>query len=493
MNEQSPFIFDNSFKAELAGFYVCWKGDAAPSPSVLRLNEDLSEELGLAANTLKSPIAAQWLTGSKMPKGAASIAMAYAGDQFGNFTLQLGDGRALLVGELLDRDGARRDLQLKGSGRTPYSRGADGKAALGPVLREYLMGEAMHALGVPTTRALAVSLTGQEIMRKGYQKGAVLARVASSHLRVGTFQFFAANQEKEKVRRLSDYAIERHYPEIAGRKDRYLELFRRVRDAQAKLIAHWVSVGFVHGVMNTDNMTISGETIDYGPCAFIDSYDPEAVFSSIDEHGRYAYGKQPTIGQWNLRRFAESLLGLINLDAPDDEVQSLTNELNAFPLHYQVIWLELMRNKLGLRTTEEGDLLLANDLHGAMWGQNVDYTKLFRALSDVVRGDRSPARALFKEPEAHFDKWLDRYEARLDRESETVENITIGMDLVNPIYIPRNHLVEEALEAAEKGDMEPFDTLLNVLKAPFTEQPNAAKFAEPAPVDFGPYKTFCGT
>ncbi|MCB1511192.1 MAG: YdiU family protein, partial [Hyphomicrobiaceae bacterium] len=342
------FAFDNSFAREMEGFFVPWQGAQAPDPRVLLLNRGLAAELGVDPDKLDGKSGAAYLSGSESPAGASPLAMAYAGHQFGGFSPQLGDGRALLVGEVVEPGGRRRDLHLKGSGRTPFSRGGDGKAALGPVLREYLFGEAMHALGIPTTRALAAVTTGEEIIRNGKEPGAVLARIATSHIRVGTFQFFAARGEMAKVRQLADYTLARHYPETAGREDRYLELFRRVRDVQAALIAKWLHVGFVHGVMNTDNTAISGETIDYGPCAFIDSYDPAAVFSSIDRHGRYAYGAQPNIMQWNLARFAETLIGLISPNDPNEAARQLTNELNVFPAHYRSEWLKGMRAKLGL-------------------------------------------------------------------------------------------------------------------------------------------------
>ncbi|MBL4646374.1 MAG: YdiU family protein [Rhizobiales bacterium] len=498
MSDTPIFAFDNSYARDLKGFYVPWQGDKTPAPKLLRLNHILAQELGLDVDMLEGPDGAAILTGAVTPDGGAALAMAYAGHQFGGFSQQLGDGRAMLVGEVIDAEGRRRDIHLKGSGRTPFSRGGDGKAVLGPVLREYLIGEAMHALGIPTTRALAASLTGEEVMRERPEQGAVLARVATSHLRVGTFQFFAARSEAEKVRRLADYAIDRHFPDIMQGPEkqdpnRYLEFFRRVRDVQAALVARWVLVGFVHGVMNTDNTTISGETIDYGPCAFIDNYDPKAVFSSIDKQGRYAYGNQPPIIQWNLSRFAETLIDLVNPDDSDDAVRQLTNEINAFPARYQQEWLKGMRLKLGLTLDQESDLDLVNDLHAAMQGQNVDFTQFFRSLSDVARGDTGPARALFDTPETAFDDWLDRYVNRLAQEDIDGKSRSLAMDQVNPLYIPRNHKVEEALAAARAGDMAPFDRLLEVLSRPFEAQSDAEDYAKPAPASFGPYETFCGT
>ena len=486
------FAFDNSYARDLDGFYVPWRAAAVPAPELLVLNEGLARDLGLDPDALRSPPGLAVLSGNAAPDGATPLAQAYAGHQFGGFSPQLGDGRALLLGETVDRAGRRRDIQLKGSGPTPFSRGGDGKAALGPVLREYLIAEAMHVLGIPTTRALAACTTGERIMRDGKKTGAVLARVAASHIRVGTFQFFAARGETDRVRQLADYAIARHYPEIGDRPDRYLEFFRRVRDRQATLVAKWMNVGFVHGVMNTDNTTVSGETIDYGPCAFIDAYDPGAVFSSIDEGGRYAYGNQPVIMRWNLARFAETLIALVNPDDHDDAIRQLTNELNVFPHCYQKAWLAGMRAKLGLKEKREEDADLANDLLGIAHEGRADFTSLFRALSWVVRGERDAFHVLFTDPDATGD-WLERYGRRLAHETASPDARASAMDAVNPLYIPRNHLVEAALEAAEAGDMELFDRLSAVLKAPFTKQPDAEAYTRPAPPEFGRYRTYCGT
>lgn len=511
------FRFDNSYAAELEGFYAAWQGASVPEPTIVALNRELATELGLDPNVLASEWGAAILSGSEAPEGAAPLAQAYAGHQFGGFSPQLGDGRALLVGELIDRHGARRDLHLKGSGRTPFSRGGDGKAVLGPVLREYLIGEAMHALGIPTTRALAAVTTGERIMRQnGPEPGAVLARVASSHLRVGTFEFFSARGDVEKLRRLADYAIRRHYPHLVDSDDPYVGLFRVVRDRQAALVAQWMSVGFVHGVMNTDNVTISGETIDYGPCAFIDAYDPAAVFSSIDRGGRYAYGNQPAIAQWNLARFVETLLPLIDAADSEHAVQMAAAEVGGFQRVYQRFWLETMRAKLGLigsksdvarperglvRPEEDGlgltdseidDPGLVDGLFRAMEGQEVDFTRLFRSLGDAVRGDATGARALFDDPTA-FDGWLERWLTRLSRDGADPTWRADAMDRVNPVYIPRNHLVEEALDAARGEDLKPFQRLLSVLARPFERREGVAAYEQPAPEHFGPYRTFCGT
>ncbi len=488
------FTFDNSYARELDGFYVPWKGDKAPEPKVVQLNRPLAAELGLDATELEGELGAAIFSGSEAPDGAAPLAQAYAGHQFGAFSPQLGDGRALLIGEIVDRSGVRRDIQLKGSGPTPFSRGGDGKAVLGPVLREYLMGEAMHALGVPTTRALAAVTTGEQIMRQhGPEPGAVLVRVASSHLRVGTFEFFASRGENEKVRQLANYAIDRHFPELIGAEDRYLRLLREVRDRQAALVAHWLSIGFVHGVMNTDNVTISGETLDYGPCAFIDDYDRAAVFSSIDHQGRYAFGNQPNITQWNLARLAETLLRLIDPDNDEHAIQLATEEIEAFPAIFRASSLKLMRTKLGLVTSDPDDLHLVTDLHGALNGQHVDYTLIFRGLSIALRGDPERVRALFDNPAA-LDPWLERWQTRLKQEQGSADSIADAMDRVNPLYIPRNHKVEEVLQAANEGaDYAPFERFLGVLARPFERRDGLEEYEQPAPDDFGPYATFCGT
>ncbi|OCW58658.1 protein adenylyltransferase SelO [Hoeflea olei] len=489
----APFRFDNSYARDLEGFYVPWKGAEVPAPEMIRFNRALAAELGLDATALDSPAGAAILAGHTAPEGATPLAMAYAGHQFGGFSPQLGDGRALLLGEVIDPQGRRRDLHLKGSGRTPFSRGGDGKAVIGPVLREYLIGEAMHALGVPTTRALAAVATGERILRQdGPAPGAVLARVASSHLRVGTFQFFAARGETARLRQLADYAIARHYPELSGQPDRALGLLSAVLERQARLIAQWMHLGFVHGVMNTDNMTISGETIDYGPCAFIDGYSPDAVFSSIDHQGRYAFGNQPQIAQWNLARFAETLLDLINPDDSEDAVARASTVVNGFPAAYESAWLEGLRLKLGLVSAEPEDLDLGVALLVAMAQSQADFTRVFRSLSAAVAGDEEPVRSLFADPAA-IDDWLDRYRARLARDSAAPEQRRAAMDRVNPVYIPRNHLVEAALQSAAAGDLGPFEKLLGVLADPFTERAGLEAFARGAPPEFGPYTTFCGT
>jgi serine/tyrosine/threonine adenylyltransferase len=484
------FAFDNTYARDLEGFYVPWKAAQVAQPRLVQLNRELAEELGLDPVALNSEEGAKIFAGNETPVGAVPLAQAYAGHQFGGFVPQLGDGRALLLGEVIDRNGRHRDIQLKGSGRTPFSRAGDGRAALGPALREYLIGEAMHALGIPTTRALAVVITGEPVYREeGALPGAVLTRVAASHVRIGTFQFFAARGELAKVHRLADYVIDRHYPELKGRANLYLGLLERVCDRQAVLIASWMHVGFIHGVMNTDNMAISGETIDYGPCAFMDHYDPATVFSSIDTHGRYAYGNQPRIAQWNLARFAETLLPLIDADG-NRAVARATEVVNAFPEQYERHWLKGMRAKLGLVTDDEADLNLVSGFLNAMVGKKVDYTLAFRYLADAALGQDEPIRALFADPSA-YDLWSGHWRARLAREAVAPLARAEAMRRANPAFIPRNHRVEEALSAAvERGDYVPFERLLQILSRPYDDQPEFAAFAEPAPEGHGDYRTF---
>ena len=493
--ESARFAFDNTFSRDLESFYVPWKAASVARPSLVKLNRELAEELGLDATALDSDEGAKIFAGNEVPEGAAPLAQAYAGHQFGGFVPQLGDGRALLLGEVVDRNGRRRDIQLKGSGPTPYSRGGDGRAALGPVLREYLIGEAMHALGIPTTRALAAVMTGELVYRESPLPGAVLARVAASHIRVGTFQFFAARGELDKVRRLADYVIQRHYPELQGHPTPCLALLASVADRQAALIASWMHVGFIHGVMNTDNMAISGETIDYGPCAFMDYYDPATVFSSIDRRGRYAYANQPRIAQWNIARLAETLLPLIDTDN-DRAIARGSEVVSAFPEQYERYWLAGMRAKLGLAGEDDGDLDLATGFLAAMQGRHIDWTLAFRYLADAasgLSGKEERLRALFADAPA-FDLWLGQWRTRLSHESVPPSERAQAMRRVNSAFIPRNHRVEEALSAAvENSDYAPFERLLKILARPFDDQPESAAFAEPAPEGQEPYRTFCGT
>jgi uncharacterized protein YdiU (UPF0061 family) len=488
----SPLIqLDDLFVRELDGLYQPWQAATVASPELLVLNEALAAELGVDADALRTPEGVAFLIGNATPPGTSTVAQAYAGHQFGGYSPRLGDGRALLLGEVVDGHGRRRDLHLKGSGRTPFARGGDGKAAVGPMLREYLIGEAMHALGIPTTRALAVVATGEQIARDTMLPGAVLTRVAASHLRVGTFQYAARHRDPTVLRRLADHAIARHHPEAAAEPNPYLGLFERVVDGQASLVARWMLVGFVHGVMNTDNMTISGETIDYGPCAFMDAFDPATVFSSIDHGGRYAYGNQPPIAQWNLARLAEALLPLLDDDV-DTAKELAIDVLQSFPDRYQRYWSQGMGAKVGLTDGGAEAGALIDDLLALMLAQHVDFTSCFRTLSSAVRGDPGPVRSLFTDPGA-FEDWSERWQARLSSQAGDPTETADAMDRVNPVYIPRNHLVEEALAAATDGDMAPFRRLLDVIEQPFDERSGLEAYAAPAPPDSGPYLTFCGT
>ncbi len=482
--------FDNSYARTFEGFYVRCRATAAPSPSLLQLNHALAEELGLDPVALDSEAGASIFSGNAIPEGAEPLAQAYAGHQFGSHVPQLGDGRALLLGEVIDVHQRRRDIQLKGSGPTPFSRGGDGMAPLGPVLREYLIGEGMHALGLPTSRALAAVATGELVYRETPLPGGVLTRVAASHLRVGTFQFFAARGGVEKIRDLADYAIARHYPDIAEADNPYLEFFKAVAEAQAALVSGWMNIGFIHGVMNTDNMTISGETLDYGPCAFMDTYDPGTVFSSIDRGGRYAYANQPVILPWNLTRFAETLVPLID-PVKDKSVEMLTGVLEQVESRYKSHWLAGMRTKIGLTTEEPDDLDMVNDLLWVMKDGKADFTLVFRRLSQAARGNSDAVQDLFEQSGA-FEVWVRRWRKRLEQENMPAETTAQAMDRVNPIYIPRNHKVEEALIAAvNHSDIEPFKKLLAVLQNPFNETPGNEAYATPLPNPA--YVTFCGT
>jgi uncharacterized protein YdiU (UPF0061 family) len=464
---------------------VRWQAETPPDPQLLVLNEPLAAELGLDAAWLRSPEGLRFLVGNLVPSGAAPVAQAYAGHQFGGYVPRLGDGRALLLGEVVDVGGRIRDIHLKGSGRTPFARDGDGLAVVGPMLREYIVSEAMHALGVPTTRSLAVVGTGRPVQRETLLPGALLVRVASSHLRVGSFQYAAATRDAGLLRRLADHAIARHHPSAAEAERPYLALFEAVVAVQASLIAQWMLVGFVHGVMNTDNMTISGESIDYGPCAFMEAYDPGTVFSSIDFWGRYAYGNQPVVAGWNLARFAEALVPLISDDV--EEAIALAEEsFGVFDARYDAAWGSGMRSKLGLSADVDAEVVtpLVDDLLLLLKESHVDYTSFFRHLGQAARGDAEPARGLFIDL-AGFDDWMSRWRA-LAPDAEL-------MDRTNPIYIPRNHLVEEALAAATVGDLNPLERLLTAVASPDDERPGLERYAAPAPEDFGDYTTFCGT
>jgi uncharacterized protein YdiU (UPF0061 family) len=473
------------FFRQLPEMAVRWQAEAAPDLRLLAVNEPLAAELGIDAGWLRSPDGLRFLAGNLVPSGATPVAQAYSGHQFGGYVPRLGDGRALLLGELVDGGGRLRDIHLKGSGATPFARGGDGLAAVGPMLREYIVSEAMQALGVPTTQSLAVVATGRPVQRETVLPGAVLARVASSHLRVGSFQYAAATGDIDLLRRLADHAIARHHPGAAEAERPYLALFEAVVAVQASLVARWMLIGFVHGVMNTDNMTISGETIDYGPCAFMEAYDPDTVFSSIDFWGRYAYGNQPVVAGWNLARFAESLIPLLSNDI-EEAVALVEEAFGIFRPTYDAVWSAGMLAKLGLSDGVDAEVVapLIDELLALLNESGVDYTSFFRHLGRAARGESEGARGLFINL-AGFDDWLSRWRAlRPDAES---------MDRTNPVYIPRNHLVEEALTAATAGDLDPLTRLLDAVTAPYDERPGFERYASPAPEDFGAYQTICGT
>ncbi|WP_024515378.1 protein adenylyltransferase SelO [Bradyrhizobium sp. Tv2a-2] len=488
------FPFQNTYAALPANFFARVAPTPVAAPRLIKLNRPLAIHLGLDPDILESPEGAEILSGKTLPGGADPIAMAYAGHQFGHFVPQLGDGRAILLGEVIDGDGIRRDIQLKGSGPTPFSRRGDGRAALGPVLREYVVSEAMAALGIPTTRSLAAVVTGEQVMRETALPGAVLTRVASSHIRVGTFQYFAARGDVEALRSLADHVIARHYPELLATERPYQGLLSAVIARQAKLVARWLLVGFIHGVMNTDNTSISGETIDYGPCAFMDSYDPAQVYSSIDELGRYAYANQPRIALWNLTRFAECLLPLFS-DDKDKAVEEAQTLLMTFGEEFNLHYTTGLRAKLGLFAEHEDDQGLAQALLDEMAKGAADFTLTFRRLSEAAgdpEADRN-VRQLFTEPEA-YDAWSERWRQRIGQEPQSANQRQALMRAVNPAFIPRNHRVEAIIKAAVDGDdYRPFEELLTVLSKPYEDQPEFAAYAEPPRPEERVCQTFCGT
>jgi serine/tyrosine/threonine adenylyltransferase len=488
------FPFQNTYAALPDNFFARVAPTPVDSPRLIKLNRPLAVHLGLDPDRLGSPEGTEILAGKRIPDGADPIAMAYAGHQFGHFVPQLGDGRAILLGEVIDADGVRRDIQLKGSGPTPFSRRGDGRAALGPVLREYIVSEAMAALGIPTTRSLAAVVTGENVMRETPLPGAVLTRIASSHIRVGTFQYFAARGDTEGVRRLADHVIARHFPQAANADRPYHALLEGVIARQAQLIARWLLVGFIHGVMNTDNSSISGETIDYGPCAFMDAYDPAAVFSSIDEQGRYAYANQPRIALWNLTRLAECLLPLFS-DQQDKAIEEAQLVLGGFAEAFTAAYQAGLRNKLGLFTARDDDPALAQDLLDAMARNQADFTLTFRRLSDAALdpGGDAEVRRLFAEPTA-YDEWSARWRQRISDEPQDPAARQAAMHSVNPAFIPRNHLIEAVIDAAvNRDDFAPFEQLLVVLSKPYEDQPTLAGYAEPPKPHQRVLQTFCGT
>jgi uncharacterized protein YdiU (UPF0061 family) len=487
------FPFQNTYAALPANFFARVAPTPVAAPRLIKLNRSLAVHLGLDPDLLSTPEGAEILAGKRVPEGADPIAMAYAGHQFGHFVPQLGDGRAILLGEVIDADSVRRDIQLKGSGPTPFSRRGDGRAALGPVLREYIVSEAMFALGIPTTRSLAAVITGENVIRETMLPGAVLTRVASSHIRVGTFQFFAARGDTDGVRRLADHAIARHYPDAASTKRPYHALLEGVVARQADLVARWLLVGFIHGVMNTDNCSISGETIDYGPCAFMDHYDPAQVFSSIDEMGRYAYANQPRIALWNLTRLAECLLPLFS-DDKDKAIEQAQAILGEFAEKFTTAYQAGLRAKVGLFTTRDGDEALVQDLLDAMAKNQADFTLTFRRLTEAAPDtDNDRVRQLFAEPAA-FDEWAVRWRQRIADEPRSPAERHAAMRAVNPAFIPRNHRVEAVIQAAmNNDDYAPFEELLAVLAKPFEDQPDFATYADPPQPEQRVMQTFCGT
>jgi uncharacterized protein YdiU (UPF0061 family) len=502
--ERNPvrFAFDNTYARLPERFYARLDPTPVAAPRLIRLNVELARKLGLDPDALASACGVEILAGNRVAEGSEPLAQAYAGNQFGYFVPQLGDGRANLLGEVVAGDGVRYDIQLKGSGPTPFSRGGDGRAALGPVLREYIVSEAMAALGVPTTRALAAVATGEQVLRETPLPGAVLTRVAASHLRVGTFQYFAARGDTEATRMMADYAIARHYPEAALTKQPYRALLDGVIARHARLVAQWMLLGFIHGVMNTDNTSISGETIDYGPCAFMEAYDPATVFSSIDRGGRYAYANQPLAAQWNLMRLAETLLPLMEQEAgsPEAALASANEALAAFAPQFEAALHAGLRRKLGLSTERAGDAALAEELLEHMRVNQADFTLTFRRLCDAAAGSQGDAgvRVLFANP-GDYDGWASAWRRRLSEEPGTGEERAAAMRAVNPIFIPRNHLVEAALQAAiQSYDFRPFEELLDVVSRPYEDRPDLdrlklERYATPALPEERVTQTFCGT
>lgn len=474
--------FDNSYARLPDRFYARLDPTPVAAPRLIKLNRALAEELGIDPTALETDEAIAALGGNGTLPGAEPLAMAYAGHQFGGWSGQLGDGRAVLLGEVVGKDGQRRDIQLKGSGPTPFSRSGDGRAPLGPVIREYIVSEAMHRLGVPTTRALAAVATGEPVYREAAFPGGVLTRVAASHIRVGTFQFFAAQRDTEALRLLTEHALARHYPERA--EEGASGLLNAVVERQADLVAQWMGLGFIHGVMNTDNMTISGETIDFGPCAFMEGYEADKVFSSIDQHGRYAYNNQPQIAQWNLAQLAVSLIPLL-ADEEEAGVEQAKAALDRYPDLFSTARRRIMRKKFALTGEAEGDDDLIGDYLTMMAEAKADYTLAFRRLAEAAEGDVAGVKALL--PDARIEEWLAAWTARLGPDAPAVLRAT------NPLYIPRNHLVEEAIAAAYQNDFAPFVTLNDVLAKPFSEQPGRDRFAMPAKPEEAVHRTFCGT
>jgi serine/tyrosine/threonine adenylyltransferase len=488
------FPFSNTYARLPERFYSRVRPTPVTKPGLIRVNHGLAEQLGLEPAELESAEGVEVLSGNRIPRGAEPIATVYAAHQFGGFVPQLGDGRAILLGEVIANDGGRRDIQLKGPGPTPYSRRGDGRAALGPVLREYIVSEAMYALGIPTTRALAAVTTGDHVLRETALPGAILTRVASSHIRVGTFQFLASREDTEGLRILADHVNSRHYPEAGEAEQPHLALLNAVIQRQAQLIAQWLLVGFIHGVMNTDNMSVAGETIDFGPCAFLDEYNPVAVFSAIDRQGRYAYANQPAIAQWNLTRLAECLLPLL-ADDEEKAVAMAQGALESFPALFDEAYRAGLRRKLGLQSTRLEDAALGRDLLQLMADNHADFTLTFRLLAAAREpgGGEAAWVALFQQTTAAAD-WLTRWRVRVQEEASGPEEVRVAMEAANPIYIPRNHQVEAVIRAAQdRGDFGPFHQLTELLQTPFTEQPGRDIYTQPPQEHERVLQTFCGT
>ena len=486
--------FQNSYARLPERFFARTLPSEVKAPRLIKLNEPLAAQLGLDSEWLKSTEGVEVLTGNRIPEGAEPIATAYSGHQFGHFSPQLGDGRAILLGEVIDREGLRRDIQLKGPGRTPFSRRGDGRAAMGPVLREYIVSEAMAVLGIPTTRALAAASTGEVVRREEALPGAILTRVASSHIRVGTFQFFAARGDVEALWLLADHVIARHYPEAAAKEAPYLALLEAVIAAHARLVSQWMLVGFIHGVMNTDNMSIAGETIDYGPCAFMDAYDPATVFSAIDERGRYAFANQPVIARWNLTRLAEAMLPLL-ADDTDAAVAQAEAALGRYAGQFEAAYLTGMRRKLGLFTEQDDDAMLVGKLLDALKRGAADYTLAMRHLGEAADDAVGPDRllALFAD-RTGIDDWLDDWRRRLDEEPMAGAERRAAMDAVNPLFIPRNHRIEAVIAAAtERDDFAPFEELIAVLSEPYRAREEFMDYAAAPRLEERVLQTFCGT
>ena len=483
--DNAGWSFDNTYSKLPKSFLSITSPTPVKSPELIVLNDDLVNELGLNFSKISKKNLSELFSGNLLPEGSKAIAQAYAGHQFGHFTM-LGDGRAVLIGEHVSKSNERYDIQFKGSGKTPFSRNGDGRAALGPMLREYIISEAMHALNIPTTRSLAVVKTGENVVRENVLNGAILTRVASSHLRVGTFQYIAARQNEDELKTLVSYTIDRHYPNIKKSKNQALDLIEVLMQKQIDLVINWMRVGFIHGVMNTDNMTISGETIDYGPCAFMDIYDPKTIFSSIDQLGRYAYFNQPNITKWNLARFAECLISLIDKNK-DKAIEMATEIINSFEKNYEIKWLNMMRDKLGLFGEDTKDQILILDLLNWMHKNKADYTNTFCYLMD----EKIKSDPIYKSE--NFILWKKRWEVRLKINNNTPEKYFKLMRSVNPLVIPRNHKVEEALEGANNENLTQLNKLITILKKPYQNQKSMMDYQSPGSINGKKYQTFCGT